>query len=194
MPDYHVLYLTGPPATGKSTVSRFLGQLLAPVAVFEYGERLTGLLASRYAELTQAEVRTLSADIATSSDIRALDSELLDFIEENRGSRHVVLDSHAVTKESYGYRVVPFPVDSLARLQPSMIVVLYSSADIVVERIARDAAGRAPVTPWEADFHTYLQAQVAVSYAVATGAPLHLVDVACGSELAARTIVQRLGD
>lgn len=191
--DFKVVYLTGAPATGKSTVAHLLAKMVSPVALFEYGKELTTMLRARHDDLNQESLRTLSSLIASPDDIAKLDSVLLDFVARKRESAHVVIDSHAVTKERYGYSCTPFSLKTLGQLHPTMIVVLYASPEVIVERIARDPGGRSMVTQWEADFHTQLQATVAISYSVSCAAPAFFFDVARGSETVAKDIAARIG-
>jgi adenylate kinase len=173
---YEVVYLTGAPAAGKSTVSRALQELVSPLAVFEYGQRLTLYLGDRDQRLTQDQIREKSARVVRPEDVQAVDRELRLFVEEERQRSHVLIDSHAVTKESYGFRITAFHIDEVRRLSPTRICMLYTPPEIALQRIRTDAAGRPTITAWEAQFHTDLQASVAATYAVGTGVPMYLID------------------
>ncbi len=173
----HVLYLTGPPASGKSTLSRELQKRLPDLLIFEYGAQLTERLSRQSSTpLLQTDLRQQSSAIATAEDIVALDRELLEFVAMHRSTKPIVIDSHAVTKEEYGFRITAYSLDEIKRLAPTIIVCLYTSPAITVQRIESDAGGRRSVTEWEAGFHTALQASVAIDYATAVGAPVYLFD------------------
>lgn len=174
---HEVIYLTGAPAAGKSTLSRALADAVRPLATFEYGARLTAYLAERDGRaMVQEELRAKSSAVATAEDIQAVDRTLLDFVAAERERGHVLIDTHAVTKESYGFRITAYSLADVARLRPTMIVVLYTAPDVAVARIAAAPGGRPQITEWEAGFHTSLQASVAVSYATALGVPVYLLD------------------
>jgi len=174
---YRVIYLTGAPAAGKSSVTQGLARLVAPLEVFEYGERLTRYLASRQDQaLTQEVLRQRSAGVAGPEDVRAVDRLLLDFVTEARTRAHVVVDSHAVTRERYGFRVTPYSLGDFALLSADAICVLFTPPDVAVERIDRSPAGRPRVTLWESGFHTGLQASVATTYGMSIGVPIYLID------------------
>jgi adenylate kinase len=176
-PAYSVVYLTGAPASGKSTLARALRARIQPLEVFEYGQRLTQYLASRHSvQLRQAELRTQSSSIASPADIAAVDTLLLDYVRQERARSHVVIDTHAVTKERYGFRITPFSLDRVAQLSPTMIIVLYTTPEVTVDRISSAPEGRPSITPWEASFHTTLQASVAATYACHLGVPAYLLD------------------
>ncbi|RZI39622.1 hypothetical protein EGT07_27970 [Herbaspirillum sp. HC18] len=125
-------------------------------------------------------------------DVRAVDEELLDFVATHRPTRPVIIDSHAVTKESYGYRVTPYSLKEFERLQPTQIWVLYTAPELATQRIATDAQGRPQITVEEARFHTHLQASVAITYGMHLGTAIHFFDSALQGEQLADQLVTRL--
>lgn len=174
-----MLYLTGAPAAGKSTLSAALAEQLPELAVFEYGARLTEYLASsQQSPLSQDEVRRRSSGVASSDDIAAVDQQLQAFVAEQRACRPVLIDSHAVTKEPYGFRITPYSIDGIRQLAPTLVAMLYTNPEVAVQRILTNPGGRPNVSPFEASFHTSLQAAVAVSYSTALGVPAYLLDAA----------------
>jgi adenylate kinase len=192
---FRVLYLTGAPASGKSSVTKALSALVAPLEVFEYGEQLTRFLQDRRGgSLTQQRLRQESAGLAGPADIRAVDQQLLEFVAENRLRSNVVIDTHAVTKEQYGFRVTPYSLDHFALLSPDTICVLYTPPRVSVERIGRDSGGRPRVSEWEAGFHGGLQASVAVTYGMSLGLPVYLVDSSGPIERVAAEVAKRFGE
>jgi adenylate kinase len=188
--EYHVVYLTGAPAAGKSTLSQSLKKRVQPLAVFEYGQQLTAHLARRVPTLAQTDLRAKSSRIATPEDIIAVDNSLIAFVANERKRAHVVIDSHAVTKETYGFRITPYSLERIAELQPTMIVMLYTAPDIALARIATTPAGRPRVTHWEAAFHTQLQGAIAVAYATRLGIPVYLLD----ADRPPETLVDHMAD
>jgi adenylate kinase len=188
---FQVMYLTGAPAAGKSTISRKLRELVSPLEVFEYGQRLTEYLARDSAGLTQVQIRARSAGIVRPEDIAAVDQQLLEFVREARQRSHVLIDSHPVTKEDYGFRITAFGLEEIQTLRPTRIVLLYTPPDVVLQRIKADSGGRPLVTPWEAQFHTDLQASVAAVYAVGLRCPMYLIDSSRPLEDVAAEVAKR---
>ena len=191
---FRVVYLTGAPASGKSSVTKALAGLVAPLEVFEYGERLTQYLADRGdRSLTQQRLRRHSAALARPDDIRVVDRLLLTFVAKKRSRSHVVIDTHAVTKEQYGFRVTPYSLRQFSSLSPDAICVLYTSPDVSVERIGRTPGGRPQITEWEAGFHSGLQASVAVTYGMSLGVPVYFVDSTPPIDQVAAEVARRFG-
>lgn len=172
-----VIYLTGAPAAGKSSTTRLLLEEVPDLLIWEYGARLTEHCAARCAEATgQHDLRAKSGDLITVEDVVEVDRALLAFVDEHRPVRHVLIDSHPVTKESYGYRVTPFSFEQFARLRPDEIWVLYASAKETRRRIEADSDGRPLVTEEEARTHTMLQASVAATYGMSIRCPVYMFD------------------
>jgi len=90
----------------------------------------------------------------------------------------MVIDSHPVTIEEFGFRVTPFTKKQLIQLMPDIIICLYARADVLCDRIKKDAAGRPLPSLSEIDLHTQLQCQVAGMYAFEVGASLYYLDAA----------------
>jgi adenylate kinase len=172
-----VIYLTGAPASGKSSVSRGLRAHVEGLAVFEYGARLTAYVNHKGSKnLIQSKIREQSSAVVTPEDVAAVDRELIEFVRKERAASHVIIDSHAVTKESYGFRVTPYSLEDFGTLAPTHIWVLYTEPRVALDRIARDAQGRPTITQEEARLHTSLQASVAVTYGVGLGVPVYFFD------------------
>jgi adenylate kinase len=113
MSKHLVAYLTGPPASGKTSLARGLGE--KGIAVFSYSQQLgLHIAAKRASSLTHEQLRERSASVVTREDVDEVDQQLVDFIRSERSTRPVIIDSHAVTREPYGFRVLPFATETRA--------------------------------------------------------------------------------
>jgi adenylate kinase len=189
--SFDVIYLTGAPAAGKSSLARALKQRVRELEVWEFGDRLAQHLARRLPSVSQHDLRRESGKLITPEDVAAVDRELIEWAHDARKTSNVVIDSHPVTKEHYGFRVTPYGLVDFARLAPTKIWVLYCSPEVTVQRIGLDPAGRPSVTIEEARMHTHMQASVAVTYGMSLGVPIHFFDsdrdpAGMADELAAR--------
>ncbi len=188
-----VIYLTGAPAAGKSSTTRLLLEQAPDLVIWEYGARLTEHCAARSADVTgQHELRARSAGLVTPEDVAEVDRALMAFVDENRPSRHVLIDSHPVTKESYGYRITPFSLEQFAQLRPDEIWVLFASPEETRRRIETDPGGRPQVTEEEARTHTMLQASVAATYGMSIRCPVYMFDTAGPREKLVTRLAGRL--
>lgn len=176
-----VIYLTGAPASGKSSTARLLAANNPNLLIWEYGAKLTQHLKNRLSEApNHAQLRLQSSSIVTSMDIDAVDRALVTFVADNREDNNVIIDSHAVTKEVFGFRITPFSLKQFGELAPDEIWVLYASPSVTIKRIANDPDGRALVDEEGAHLHSTLQASVAATYGMSLGRPVYFFDTTSG--------------
>jgi len=189
-----VIYLTGAPASGKSSAAKALITQKPEIAVWTYGERLAATVQARGGlEGGHSELRAKSAAIVTPEDVEDTDRALLAFVQEHRASQHVLIDSHPVTKEDYGFRVTPFSLAQFASLSPSEIWVLYATPQETLRRIAADPDGRPTITEEEARMHTFVQSSVATTYGASIRCPTYLFDASGSREDLVAKMMGRLG-
>jgi adenylate kinase len=172
-----VIYVTGAPATGKSTLCRTLSAAPA-IRSFCYSERLRDHV-NRQAgiDLNEADVRRQSAQVITSNHVDEVDALLQAEADACRASsEHLLIDSHPVTKEDYGFRVTPFKLQRLLDLKIDHLICLYADPKVMAQRIELDAQGRPLPSDFELAVHVNLQASVAATYSILTGQPCHLLD------------------
>lgn len=186
---FPVIYLTGAPATGKSTLSENLAARYGRLRVFAYSQELRHFIAHRTTGIvSEDEIRAQSGTLITAEDVAALDRHLVNRVSTERLEAPFLIDSHPVTKESYGFRVTCFDSETLLKLNPDVIVCLYTSAEIAVERIRRDPMGRPLISPYEAQMHTNLQTSVAAQYGVITGRPVYFLDSSVSQQQLVETV------
>lgn len=188
-----VMYLTGAPATGKSTLCSNLAKGNPPPHIFAYSNELRQLVAARTGGVvTEGEIREKSAAIVTPADVLELDKRLISLVAAERARRPVIIDSHPVTKESYGFRVTSFSSEQLRQLDPEVIVCLYASPEVIAARIAAHPMGRPLISPFEAALHVQLQAAVATQYGVLLGKPVYLIDSNVPEEVLTEQVRRKL--
>lgn len=174
---HHVVYLTGAPACGKSTLMSALAAAVSPLITFSYSKELAEFVSRRdSAVYLQDEMRRKSSAVIGPEDVDAVDASLVKLVIERRADSHIIIDSHAVTKEPYGFRVTPFRLSRLEEIQPTLIFVLYASAEIIRARIQADPAGRPLPSVFDATFHNELQGSVALIYGIHVGVPVYFLD------------------
>jgi adenylate kinase len=190
---FHVVYLTGAPATGKSSLTEFIAARVAPLRVLTYSKLLAEYISAQSGRsLEENELRKRSARIITPEDVAAVDQLMIDTVTRERTHSHVIIDSHPVTKETYGFRVTPFSIPLLHQVRPTLITVLYAEPDVVIERIKQNSQGRPMITPFESHFHNDLQASVALIYSINLGIPAYLIDTNKPRDEVAEEIINRL--
>lgn len=190
---FPVIYLTGAPASGKTTLASRLSGTIPNLCVFSYGHELTQFLQRKGRGVdSQDALRSRSAKVTSKEDIDELDSELVELVERERQVRPILIDSHPVTKEEYGFRITPFTLEMFGKLRPTRIIVLYTEPALTQARIGDDPGGRPMVSNFESAMHTGLQATVAIGYAMSLGTPIYFLDSAQPVEFLAEWVVARM--
>lgn len=184
-----VIYVTGAPATGKSTLCATLASD-ANIRSFCYSQRLRDHVNREVgAGLDEVDIRRRSAQVITARHVDEVDDILQAEAESCRTTgKHLLIDSHPVTKEGYGFRVTPFKLQRLLDLKVDHFICLYADPAVLASRIRRDAQGRPLPTDFELSVHVELQASVVSTYSILSGQPCYLVD----SGIEREELVQRV--
>jgi adenylate kinase len=99
-----VVLLTGAPGVGKSTFRTALAYRFPALQAFDYGKLLLERKAAEGVKMEYRELREKSSSVITPTDVGSIDDWVIQRISELRQHSDVVLDSHALTAESYGLR------------------------------------------------------------------------------------------
>ena len=178
-----VVYLTGAPGSGKTTALDGLLSRMSNVAGWRYSERLAEHIQQRSGAIVEHDtLRRVSAALVSPDDISAVDDSLVEFVGLSHGSRHVVIDSHPVTKEAYGFRCTPFTVDRLMSLGLDEIWLTYLDPETTLLRLDADRTGRQAINREEAAMHSSLQASLAIQYGVLAGCPVYFFNTSAPVE------------
>lgn len=188
--SYKVIYLTGAPAAGKTTICNQIRERISNVEIFQYGSEMSAYLTSQSkgSTISQKDLRAGTATHVTQLDIDHVNRRMVEFSRRWRTKKHVVIDTHQVTRERYGFRVSAFSNRELRALQLTEIWILYASAASTIARIRQRPEGRPEPNVFEADLHTFLQASLIVSYGVIFGVPIVLFD----SEVEHAVLIQEI--
>ena len=174
-----VIYVTGAPATGKSTLCKTLAATDSNIETFCYSERLRDHVNQRPGiAVDEAGIREASSRVVRAEDVDAVDELLLERAKDVRASSSLSLlvDSHPVTKEDFGFRITGFSTQNLRALSIDVIICLYADPEILKRRILDAPMGRPLPTNFDLALHIQLQAAVASQYAVLIGKPCYLID------------------
>lgn len=187
-----VIMLTGAPATGKSSLARLLKTKQSNLESIDYGKLLLLEKQKTIPNLTYDELRKRSADLITAQDVADMDDKLIEWVRDNRRQAHILIDTHGVTKEDFGFRLTPFVYTQVVELRFDAIFSLYCDPNSIQERIGRDPKGRPQITIEEALMHSQLQNGIASLYGVLSGYPVFFLDSSCSLDELCQTALKIL--
>lgn len=172
-----VIYLSGTSAVGKSTITKELNAQIPNLLTFIYGEELTKYIANKTSsDISSEKIRMNFSEIITNEDITNIDNQLIKFINDNRKNCNILIDSHAVIREFYGFRVHPLSISKIQLIKPDYIIVLYAEPNVILNRISIKPEGRPLITEFESQFSTNLQAAVCLLYSIQFDIPIFYID------------------
>ncbi|MCS3761595.1 ATP-binding protein [Bradyrhizobium centrosematis] len=188
-----VIYLTGAPASGKSTTVKKLLESRSDIELWEYSQRLIDYVnVTRPDPVTHSLLRQTSGALVRPEDIAEVDKLLINFVVRNKGEKHVIIDSHPLTREEYGFRCTAFSLPQIQAIAPDEVWVLYADPKTTIARIETSGGGRKAVDEEHARMHTYLQASIATSYGIAVGKPVYFFDSTVDQDDLVERLAKRL--
>jgi adenylate kinase len=190
-----VIYLSGAPASGKSTFSSRIKEIKSNIEVISYSDLLQDYIQKKKSKtLTKIDLREKSSMLITPDDIDSVDSNLVDLINRKRTDKHVIVDSHAVTNEVYGFRATPFKLSILKSINFDLLISLYSSTDSIQRRIQKKPDGRKTLDSEELIFSIDLQNSLVMTYSIMLDKPAYFLNTDNDMELLVNWISQKLSD
>ena len=171
-----VILLTGGPGTGKSTLRNAIATRINALEHFDYGQLLLRRKRQQGSDIAYEQLRQESARIIRPEDVTNTDDWVVAEINRLREANHVLIDSHALTRESYGFRAVAFSTRHLESLRLDAIVVLRCDPDVLIARTRQNPGGRRELTTELAREIQVLQESLSLTYAVICGCPVFVID------------------
>jgi adenylate kinase len=171
-----VTLLTGAPGTGKSTLRRSLEPCVAGLQHFDYGEVLLRRKQRQGSILSYSELREQSSSVISPTDVLDTDEWVIAEITQLRTTSDVIIDSHALTREEYGFRAIPYSKHQLEAINFDAVLALRCDPEVLIARVASDRGGRRELSVELAREIQTLQEALCLHYAVACGCPAFVID------------------
>jgi len=171
-----VTLLTGAPGTGKSTLRRSLEPCIEGLQHFDYGELLLRRKERQGSILSYSELREQSSSVISPTDVLDTDEWVIAEITQLRATSDVIIDSHALTREEYGFRAIPYSMRQLDAINFDAVLALRCDPEVLIARVAADRGGRRELSVELAREIQTLQEALCLHYAVACGCTAFVID------------------
>ena len=93
-----------------------------------------------------------------------------------RLTSHIIIDSHALTREAFGFRAIAFSHRHLQDLALNAVMVLRCDPETLIARVAHDPGGRRDLDVEPAREIQTLQAGLVLTYSVVCACPVYVID------------------
>lgn len=187
-----VILLTGAPGTGKSTLRRSLEPFITGLQHFDYGELLLRRKEQQGSILSYSELREQSSSVITSTDVSDTDEWVIAEITRLRSMSDVIIDSHALTREEYGFRAIPYSARQLEAVKFNAVLTLRCDPAVLIARVAADPGGRRELSIELAREIQMLQESLCLQYAVACGCTAFVIDTTERTPMEVRDVALRI--
>lgn len=187
------IYLTGIPASGKTTLVDRIMSLQDDIMTISYSTILANYIAKKMdIHIEKCDLRERSSSIIDSEDIKNVDKEIINLVNSYINQKHIIIDSHATTIENYGIRTTPFTKKVLEELNFDILISLFAEPETIYRRIENNACGRKKMSKHMIEFSMNVQSTLVLSYGDILEKPVYFLDSSKNIDFLANWVLDKI--
>jgi adenylate kinase len=173
--DGKFVVVTGVPGVGKSTITRSIVTKIDPAVRIGFGELIFEV---KQQQEIMVDYEQLRASPNKSIPINYVDRAaelLLEKVTLLRQTTNILLDSHAVVKDYFGFRVAP-EINDFNKAKIDAVIVVHAPFDIVYQRLIKEPKGRTLISEQTFETQRTLQDAVAINFSLMARCPMYVIE------------------
>lgn len=167
--------MTGVPGSGKSTIAHSLETSITPIVRIGFGELIHEIKQQHGVNEDYEKLRATPVKSIPINYVSLAEELLLTRVNSLRFETNILLDSHAVVNDHFGFRIAP-EISDFRRVDLNAVIVIHAPFNLVEQRIRTEPKGRNLVSKQIFDQHQALQDTVAIGFSLAAKCPLFVVE------------------
>jgi adenylate kinase len=170
-----LVMLTGISGVGKSTIARHIEDRINPIARLGFGNIIYEVLQREGTDAGRTEIRTTPNRFISISAIKTATTILQERVVNLRQSTNVLLETHAVVSDYFGFWIFP-EISDFEAVKLDAVIVIHSPFEIVEQRMIQKPEGRNLISKQSFESYQSLQDAVAVNFCLMAKCPMYVVE------------------
>jgi adenylate kinase len=169
------ILMTGVPGVGKSTIARNIQTRITPIVRIGFGELIFEVKQQQETPENYGQFKAKPDKSIPINYVNLAREVLLNRVDEFRDTTNIILDSHAVVNDYFGFRIVPEIID-FERAKVDAVIVIHAPFEIVKQRVIREPKERNLIPKQTFKKHQVMQDAVAIHFSLMARCPMYVVE------------------
>jgi adenylate kinase len=167
--------ITGMSGVGKSTITRNIETCIKPITRIGFGELIFEIKNQMGATSNYEQLRESPNEAIPINYVNLAEELLLSRVSQLRQTTNIVLDSHAVVNDHFGFRIVP-EISNFDKAHLDAIIVIHATFEVVKRRLAKEPKGRPTISKPIFESYKTLQDSVAIYFGLTAKCPVYILE------------------
>lgn len=167
--------ITGISGVGKSTITRNVETRIKPITRIGFGELIFEIKNQMGATANYEQLRASPNEAIPINYVNLAEELLLSRVSQLRQTTNIILDSHAVVNDHFGFRIVP-EISNFDKAHLDAIIVIHAPFEVVKIRLAKEPKGRPTISKQIFENYKTLQDSVAIHFGITAKCPVYVLE------------------